>query len=98
MQAQKENRARFKKAREATKTKTTPKHAEMYTSTIPKTTKFKPYEFTRKGDPYSYRTTEGSGYEFKSIGKGGRTKGEWYTATGGLEKIAKAYKKSMGIE
>ena len=54
--------------------------------------------FTREGDPYSYRTKEGGGYEFKSRGKGGRKKGEWYTAKGGVADIEKAYNKAMGIK
>ena len=61
---------------------------------------FKPHEFTREGgDPYSYRTKEGGGYEFKSLeGKGGRKKGEWYEAKGGVAEIEAAWKESMGIK
>ena len=48
------------------------------------------------GDPYSYRTKEGGGFEFQSLkGRGGRTKGEWYTAKGGVEKIQAAYEKAL---
>ena len=109
MEAQRENRERLKKLREKDEPTVEIPKGEGEEITIPgaseqphyQTVKdFKPHEFTREGgDPYSYRTKEGGGYEFQSLeGKGGRKKGEWYTATGGVAEIETAWKKSMGIE
>ena len=107
MKAERENRERLKKLRES-------KEVEVKEETPPgpepekvvevieeeKEEGFKPHEFTREGgDPYSYRTKEGGGYEFQSLkGRGGRTKGEWYPAAGGVAEIEAAYKESMGIK
>ena len=89
MKAQKENRARLKKAKvKSVEKKTKPEHAEMYTFTTSKPKKFKSEAFKgRKGDPYSYRTTKG-GYEFSKGGK------KWKTATDSkaIEAIGKRYK------
>ena len=63
---------------------------------VPAVAQFESKTFGRGGgDPYSYRTKEGGGFEFQSLGRGGRTKGEWYPAKGGVEKIQAAYEKAL---
>ena len=99
--AQRENRERLKKARQTT---TTADEILADTTEAKKeksTEKYKSFEFTRTGgDPYSYRTKEGGGYEFQSRGtekgkKAGRKKGDWYTIGGGGTEIQKAYEKAI---